>query len=93
MKKLTLLGAALLMTAGLMGCPEDPPPPPPEPETPKVEEVIIPPYNPTGDHADLKKEAAADITKENAEAKATEIEGALDTAIADLEKAKAGAED
>jgi hypothetical protein len=91
MKKLTLLGSALMMTAGLMGCPEDPPPPPPEPEE-KPEEVIIPPYNPTGDHADLKKEAAAGINKDNAEAKATEIEGALDSAIADLEKAEAEAE-
>ena len=89
MKKLTALSAGLLMTAGLLGCPEDPPPPEPEKEEPaEPEEVIVPPYNPTGDHADLKKEAAAGITKENAEAKANELESELDKAIAKLEESK-----
>lgn len=93
MKKISLaLLAAFAITA--VGC--DPPPPPPPPEPVKAPEPPPPPpvaetlpaYEPTGEHADLKKGAAAGIDDKNALAKATETEAALDTAIADLKAKK-----
>jgi hypothetical protein len=50
----------------------------------------VPEYAPVGEGADLKKSAAADITADNALAKATEVEKTLDGAITELE-AKAAA--
>jgi len=90
MKKLLSLTAGLLVTASLFtACPEDAPPAPVE-EPAKVEpKVVIPPYAPTGEMADVKKTAAMGITKDNAEAKAIEIEATLDGMIKGLEEAKA----
>ncbi len=84
--------AALAVTA-IAAC-EEPPPPPPPPPPPAVEPPppppapTIPAYEPTGDGADLKKAAAAGIDENNALAKATETETALDAAIAELEAKK-----
>ena len=86
------MGRAVL-TAGFVGalalsagCPEETPEEPPK-EEPKPEDVKveIPEYAPTGDHADLKKEAAKDITADNAMDKAK----ALDTMLDDALKAQA----
>jgi hypothetical protein len=75
---------ALALTAG---CPEEKPEEPPK-EEPKEEPKApeIPEYNPTGDHADIKKEAAKDITADNAMDKAKALDGQLDEAL----KAQAG---
>jgi hypothetical protein len=74
---------ALALTAG---CPEEKPEEPkeePKPEEPKKPE--IPEYAPTGDHADIKKEAAKDITADNAMDKAKELDSALDGELKKLE--------
>jgi hypothetical protein len=63
------------------GCPDEAPPPKP----------VIPAYEPTGDMADLKKAAAAGIDENNAMAKATELETAIDAATKDMEAKKAAA--
>ena len=61
------------------GCPDEKPP----------EKPAIPAYAPMGEDADLKKGAAAGIDETNADAKAGELEKALDESIAKLEAAKA----
>lgn len=43
----------------------------------------IPPYEPTGDHADVMKEAAKDITADNALAQAKALEAKLDGLLKD----------
>ena len=87
--KMALFAAAIAV--GTSACKEEPPPPPPPP--PKVEPPpppppppapTIPEYAPTGDHADMKKEAAKDITAENAVEKAKALEADLDKQIADM---------
>ena len=97
MKKLSLaLLAAFALAAA--ACPADPPPPvePPKPVEPiKPVDVpvvpvkaVIPPYEPAGEFADLKKGTAAGIDENNALIKAAETEGALDGAITALEEKK-----
>lgn len=78
---------ALALTAG---CPEEKPeePKPEEPEEPKKPE--IPEYNPTGDHADLKKASAADITADNAVDMAKALDKELDAAIEKQKAAEGG---
>lgn len=90
MKKVLSLSAGLLFATSIFtACPEDPPPPPPK-EVKKVEpKVMIPPYAPTGEMAEVKKTAAMGLNKDNAEAKAIEIEATLDGMIKALEAAKA----
>ena len=89
MKKVLTLSAGLLVAASMFACPEDPPPAPPV-EPVKVEpKIVVPPYMPTGEMADVKKTAAMGITVDNAEAKAIEIEATLDGMIKGLEAAKA----
>jgi len=68
---------------------EEPPPPPPPPPPPAA--PTIPEYTPAGEDADLKKQGAAGIDDKNASAKASELEGAIDAQIKDLEAKKAAA--
>ncbi len=96
MKKLSIaLLAAFALAAA--ACPAEPPPPPPEPvkpvepikpvEPPPPPKPVIPAYEPTGEHADLKKAAAAGIDENTAVMKAAETEAKIDQAIATLEAA------
>ena len=78
------------------GCPKDePPPPPPAPKKeeppPPPPKLVVPDYNPIGDDAAVRKDAARDITVDNAVAKAKDAEDAIDKATADLEAQKAAA--
>jgi hypothetical protein len=95
MKKIRLIASAATIAAALAftGCPEDKPAEDPKPAEPAPEEKpTIPDYAPTGDHADIKKAAAAGITGDNAMDKAKALGEELDKAIKDLEAPAEGAE-
>lgn len=97
MKKILLVSTLVAVAALSVACPKDPPPAPPPPvkpvEPPKPPEPpkpVIPDYVPTGDSdlvKEAKKAAASEVTADNAATKADELEKAIDTEIADLEKA------
>lgn len=82
--------SGLFAFAAMTGCSEEPTESPPVPEEkpaappPKVE---IPAYEPTGDFAAEKKEAAAGIDQDNATARAGALEAKLDAALAELKPA------
>lgn len=59
-------------------------------EKPEEKKVEIPAYEPEGEHADVKKEAAAGITAENALEKAKALEAELDKALAGGEGEEGG---
>lgn len=92
--KRTLFVPALAV-AGLLaavGCSEEETPAATPTPTEEPKKVEIPPYAPTGEHADAMKAAAADITADNAAEKAKALEAQLDEALKSAEGAKEGAE-
>jgi hypothetical protein len=89
MKKITSMALAAVFATGLLGCTEDAPAPEPTPEPiaepAKPAAAEVPAYEPTGDHAAVKKAAAEGITADNAPSTATELEAELQRQIAALE--------
>ena len=95
MKNIARALLATLAVTAIAACEAPPPPPPPPPPVveapPPPPKPVIPAYEPTGDFAEIKKGAAAGIDENNALAKATAVEGELDTAIKALGDKKAAA--
>lgn len=88
----TMMKLALAATVGLSlaGCAEEKPAEEPV-ETPKEEaKVEVPAYEPTGEHADLKKAGAEGVTVDNAADQAKALEEELQKEIATLEAPPAG---
>lgn len=88
MNQMLKFALAAAVGLSLAGCSEDPP----AQETPKQEapaeepkKVEIPPYEPTGEHAELKREGAAGVTADNAADQARALEEELNKEIQALE--------
>lgn len=83
MNTMTKLALAALLGLSVAGCAEEKPAEEPvKTEEPAPEaKVEIPAYEPTGDHADIKKASAADITADNAADKAKALEEELQKEI------------
>lgn len=83
----TMMKLALAAAVGLTlaACAEEKPPEEPV-ETPKEEaKVEVPAYEPTGEHAELKKAGAEGVTVDNAADQAKALEDELNKEIATLE--------
>lgn len=94
MNQMMKLALAAAVGLSLAGCAEEKPAEEPKTEEPKEEaKVEVPPYAPTGEHAELKKAGAEGVTVENAADQAKALEEELNKEIQTLEApAPAGGE-
>lgn len=94
MKRIHIFGiTGLLMALNVaVACEEKAPEAPPAEEVkeaPAPAKVEIPEYAPSGEFADVKKEAAAGIDDKNAMDRAKALDAKLDSALAELKPASA----
>lgn len=89
MNQMMKFALAAAVGLSLAGCTEDPPAEPEQKEEPAAAaepaKPEIPAYEPTGEHAEIKKAAAASITADNASDQAKALEEELNKEIQTLE--------
>lgn len=93
MKKIAAMALAAAFSTALLGCTEEAPTEETVQEEPKEEEpkaAEVPAYEPTGEHADIKRQAAEGINADNAAETATKLEADLQKQIAGLEAGEGG---
>lgn len=94
MNQMIKFALAAVVGLSLAGCAEDPPAEPEKQEEPAAPTAAaepakaeIPAYEPTGDHAEIKKASASAITADNAADQAKALEEELNKEIQALEAA------